>query len=78
MSELKAVELIKRPPLTDIPARLRQLAEDYESGRQEMPEGVIIVEHPIIGLPATFGKVISMSEAIGILFMTSQCLTESA
>lgn len=60
---LKAVELIARPPLTDIPERLRILAG-------ELPKdvtGVILVGYPT-GVIYSFGESLSKYQVMGLLY----------
>lgn len=44
------------PPITDIPGQLRQMADDLESGRVEMPDSALfIINRPKAAWPDIFG-----------------------
>ena len=63
MANLKAVERIARPPLTDMPERLRVLAN-------ELPDDIdalIVVAYPS-GKLYNFGKALNQYEVMGLLY----------
>lgn len=59
---LKAVELLARPPLTDIPERLRILANELD----EDVTALIVVDYPS-GRLYNFGQSLSRFEVKGLL-----------
>jgi hypothetical protein len=59
---LKAVELIARPPLTDMPERLRILASELPQNTKAL----IVVAYPY-GEVYNFGEALNQFEVMGLL-----------
>jgi hypothetical protein len=63
MANLKAVELIARPPLTDIAERLSILGNELPKDRT----AVIVVSYPH-GEVYLFGEALSQYEVMGLMY----------
>jgi hypothetical protein len=59
---LKAVEALKRPPLTDIPQRLRVLADELPAETS----AVIVITYPDRGA-YQFGDMLTIAQACGMM-----------